>query len=228
MGTHCVSPSDVRQWVFLRSFQPTWPHGPHYWTKDIEGKGVYHWMTKSQTSTKDMDESWWKYTAFFNHNDKNQAPNCHHKQSTCMYNESLWGGIVPPEVIVPQRGTKRTTFIPHIWAHSVPSPLISQWNIDKTNKCVHFATDITDTNTTVTAFEISITGNVSADKKTFIKQISSLRFSHLITSGVFFLCEAYPDNWMQLCTKDEVSFILSNLSIDIVVLPDEEKSETLE
>ena len=48
---------------------------------------------------------------------------------------------------------------------------ISQRNLDKSNKYAHFVKDITHNNTFVTAFKVSSTGNVSADKK---KHLNSL------------------------------------------------------
>ena len=83
---------------------------------------------------------------------------------------------------------------------------ISQRNTDKSNKYAHFATDITHINTTVTAFEISSTGNVSSDNKkrltslhkfcksgiklsTFIKNISSLS---IYSSYHIWLCRNDP------------------------------------
>ena len=77
---------------------------------------------------------------------------------------------------------------------------------DKSNKYAHFATDITHINTTVTAFEISSTGNVSSDNKkrltslhkfcksgiklsTFIKNIPSLS---IYSSYHIWLCRNDP------------------------------------
>ena len=95
----------------------------------------------------------------------------------------------------------------HIFELTVPLDVnISQRNIDKSNKYAHFATDIKHINTTVTAFEISSTGNVSSDNKksltslhkfckpgiklsTFIKNISSLS---IYSSYHIWLCRNDP------------------------------------
>ena len=91
--------------------------------------------------------------------------------------EAPGGGTVPPEIIVTNLKPDITIWDKvnnrfNIFELTVPLDVnISQRNIDKTNKYAHFSTDITHIHTTVTAFEISSTGNVSADNK---KSLTSL------------------------------------------------------
>ena len=126
--------------------------------------------------------------------------------------EAPGGGTVPPEIIVTNLKPDITIWDKvnnrfNIFELTVPLDVnISQRNIDKSNKYAHFATDITHINTTVTAFEISSTGNVSSDNKksltslhkfckpgiklsTFIKNISSLS---IYSSYHIWLCRNDP------------------------------------
>ena len=133
--------------------------------------------------------------------------------------EAPGGGTVPPEIIVTNLKPDITIWDKlnnkfHIFELTVPLDVnISQRNIDKSNKYAHFATDITHINTTVTAFEISSTGNVSSDNKksltslhkfctpgiklsTFIKNISSLSIYSsyhiwLCRNDAVFVCQSY-------------------------------------
>ena len=119
---------------------------------------------------------------------------------------------MPPEIIVTNLKPDITIWDKvnnrfNIFELTVPLDVnISQRNIDKSNKYAHFSTDITHINTTVTAFEISSTGNVSSDNKksltslhkfckhgiklsTFIKNISSLS---IYSSYHIWLCRNDP------------------------------------
>ena len=81
------------------------------------------------------------------------------------------GGTVPPEVCVTNLKPDITIWDKdnnqfHMFELTVPLDVnIAQRNLDKSNKYAHFVTDITHINTSVTAFEVSSTGNVSADNK---------------------------------------------------------------
>ena len=127
--------------------------------------------------------------------------------------EAAGGGTVPPEVCVTNLKPDITIWDKdnnkfHMFELTVPLDVnIAQRNLDKSNKYAHFVTDITHINTSVTAFEVSSTGNVSADNKkrltslhkfcnhgiklsTFIKNISTLS---IYSSYHIWLCRNDPE-----------------------------------
>jgi hypothetical protein len=127
--------------------------------------------------------------------------------------ETAGGGTVPPEVTVTNLKPDITIWDKtnnkfEMFELTVPLDVnISQRNLDKSNKYAHFTTDITHIKTTVTAFEVSSTGTITAENKTritslhkyckpgiklstFVKNISSLS---IYSSYHIWLCRNDPE-----------------------------------